>query len=40
MGKKTVYSPGSALEIAANIGTVAASKKPKLIAATTPDVVQ
>ena len=36
VGKKILNNPGRALEIAANIGT-AASKNPKLIAATAPD---
>ena len=38
-GKKILNNPGLALEIAANIGTAAASKNPKLIAATAPDII-
>ena len=37
VGKKILNNPGRALEIAANIGTAAASKNPKLIAATATD---
>ena len=40
VGKKILNTPGRALEIAANIGTAAASKNPKLIAATVPDVIK
>ena len=40
VGKKILNNPGRALEIAANIGTAAASKNPKLIAATAPDVIK
>ena len=40
VGKKILNNPGRALEIAANIGTAAASKIPKLIAATAPDVIK
>ena len=40
VGKKILKNPGRALEIAANIGTAAASKNPKLIAATAPDVIK
>ena len=36
VGKKILKNPGRALELAANIGTAAASKNPKLIAATAP----
>ena len=39
VGKKILNNPGRALEIAANIGPAAASKNPKLIAATAPDVI-
>ena len=39
VGKKILNNPGRALEIAANLGTAAASKNPKLIAATAPDVI-
>ena len=37
VGKKILKNPARALEIAANIGAAAASKNPKLIAATAPD---
>ena len=40
VGKKILNNPGRALEIAANIGTAAASKNPKFIAATAPDVIK
>ena len=40
VGKKILNNPGRALEIAANIGTAAASKNPRLIAATAPDVIK
>ena len=40
VGKKILNNPGHALEIAANIGTEAASKNPKLIAATAPDIIK
>ena len=40
VGKKILNNPGRALEIAANIGTAAASKNPKLIAATAPDTIK
>ena len=40
VGKKILNNPGRALEIAANIGTAAASENPKLIAATAPDVIK
>ena len=40
VGKKILNIPGRALEIAANIGTAAASKNPKLIAATAPEVIK
>ena len=36
VGKKILNNPARALEIAANIGTAAASKNPRLIAATAP----
>ena len=38
--KKILNNPGRALEIAANIGTAAAIKNPKLIAATAPDIIK
>ena len=38
--KKILSNPGRASEIAANIGTAAASKNPKLIAATAPDIIK
>ena len=40
VGKKILNNPGRALEIAANIATAAASKNPKLIAATAPEVIK
>ena len=40
VGKKIFNNPDRALEIAAIIGTAAASKNPKLIAATAPDVIK
>ena len=40
VGKKILNNPGRALEIAANIGTAAARKNPKLIAATASDVIK
>ena len=40
VGKKILNNPARALEIAANIGTAAASKNPLLIAATAPDVIK
>ena len=40
VGKKILNNPGRALEIAANIGTAAASKNPRMIAATAPDVIK
>ena len=40
VGKKILNNPGRALEIATNIGTAAATKNPKLIAATAPDVIK
>ena len=40
VGKKILNNPSRALEIAANIGTAAATKNPKLIAATAPDVIK
>ena len=40
VGKKILNNPGRALEIAANIGTAAAGKNPKLIAATAPDIIK
>ena len=40
VGKKILNNPGRALEIAANIGTAAACKNPKLIAATAPDIIK
>ena len=39
VGKKILNHPAHALEIAAKIGTAAASKNPKLIAATAPEVI-
>ena len=40
VGKKILKNPARALERAANIGTAAASKNPKLIAATAPKVIK
>ena len=40
VGKKILNNPGRALEIAANIGTAAASKNPKRSAATAPDIIK
>ena len=40
VGKKILNNPVRALEIATNIGTAAASKKPKLVAATAPEVIK
>ena len=40
VGKKILNNPGRALDIAANIGTAAASKNPKLIAAAAPDIIK
>ena len=40
VGKKILNTPGRALESSANIGSAAASKNPKLIAATVPDVIK
>ena len=40
VGKRILNNPGTALELAANIGTAAASKNPKLIAATAPDIIK
>ena len=37
VGKKILINPGRAFEIAANIGTAAASKNPRMIAAAAPD---
>ena len=38
--KKILKNPSRALEIAAKIGTAAASKNPELIAATAPDIIK
>ena len=40
VGKKILNNPGRALELAANIGTAAASKSPRMIAATAPDIIK
>ena len=40
VGKKILNNPARALEIAANIGTAAASENPELIAATAPEVIK
>ena len=39
VGKKILKNPGRALERAANIGAAAASKNPRMIAATAPDII-
>ena len=40
VGKKILNNPGRALELAANIGTAAASKNPRMIAGTAPDIIK
>ena len=40
VGKKILNNQGCALEIAANIGTAAANKKPRMIAAAAPDIIK
>ena len=40
VGKKSLNNPGRALELAANIGIAAASKNPRMIAATAPDIIK
>ena len=40
VGKKILNNPGRALELAANIGTAAASKNPRMIDATAPDIIK
>ena len=40
VGKKILNNPGRALELAANIGTAAARKNPRMIAATAPDIIK
>ena len=40
VGKKNLNNPGRALELAANIGIAAASKNPRMIAATAPDIIK
>ena len=40
VGKKILNNPGRALELAATIGTAAASKNPRMIAATAPDIIK
>ena len=40
VGKKMLNNHGRALELAANIGTAAASKNRKLFAATAPDIIK
>ena len=40
VGNKILNYPVRALEIAANIGTAAASENPKLVAATAPGVIK
>ena len=38
--EKILNNPGRALEFAANFGTAAASKNPRIIAATAPDIIK
>ena len=40
VGKKILNNPGRAQKIAANIRTAAASKNPRLTAATAPDIIK
>ena len=40
VGKKVLNNPGRAIELATNIGTAAASKNPRMIAATAPDIIK
>ena len=40
VGMNILNNPGRALELAANIGTAAASKNPRMIAATAPDIIK
>ena len=40
VGKKILNNPGRAFELAANIGTAAASKNPRMIATTAPDIIK
>ena len=40
VGKKILNNPGRSLELAANIGTAAASKNLRMIAATAPDIIK
>ena len=40
VGKKILNNPTRALEIASNIATAAATKNPKIIASTAPDVIK
>ena len=40
VGKKILNNQGCALEIAVNIGTAAANKKPRMIAAAAPDIIK
>ena len=39
-GKKKLNNPGRALELAAKIGSATASKNPRMIAATAPDIIK
>ena len=39
-GKKIINNPGRTLELAANIRTAAASRNPRMIAATAPDIIK
>ena len=40
VGRKILNNPGKALELAANIGTAAASKNPRMIAATAIEIIE
>ena len=40
VGKKIINNPNRALAIEPNIGTAAASKNPRMIAATAPDLIK
>ena len=40
VGMKILNNPRRALEVAANIGTAAASKNPRMIAATAPGIIK
>ena len=40
VGKKILNNPGRALELAANVGTAAAGKNPRMMAATASDIIK